>query len=204
MEELQIAGPIQLPVLLADGHTAHFVLYLFRMPKSDYYVLEKGVAKGKSNILLRVHSACNIAHIFHSQRCDCQAQLELAMEEIDRTGCGLLIYAMAHEGRAVGAFDHVRVYQKQDEGYDTVDSYISLDLPVDGRDYSEVGDILQWFELENVRLLTNNPRKIEALEAMGFTVERVPLIVKLDPYNQSQIMVKIRKLGHLIPEIPAI
>lgn len=198
-EKMKIAGPIKLPALLENGEMGDFRLYLFSMRGGLYYVLEKGDARGKEWPLLRVHSACNIAHIFHSQRCDCYPQLRLAMSRMEEEGCGLLIYVLNHEGRAVGAFDHMRVYQKQDEGFDTVDSFIELGLPVDKRKYNAIKPILDWFNIRSVRLLTNNPKKIEAMERLGFEVKREPLIAKLSKYNQSQISVKVKKLGHLIP-----
>ena len=195
---ISLAGPIKLPVFLKN-RIAHFKLYFFRLPKGDCYALEKGAVAGTEYPLVRIHSACNIAHIFHSERCDCQRQLELAMEKIESAGCGLLIYALNHEGRGVGAFDHIRVYQKQDEGFDTVDSYLELGLPVDARDYSEIKHIFAWFNLKKIRLLTNNPKKVEAAESIGCEVVREPLIAKLHRHNQSQIKTKVEKLGHLIP-----
>jgi GTP cyclohydrolase II len=201
VDSMKYSGPIKLPVLLVDRETiANFKLYYFELPHSGgYYVLEKGEVKATEWPLVRIHSACNIAHIFNSQRCDCQAQLELAMQLMHHARRGLLIYIVNHEGRGVGPFNHIRVYQKQDEGFDTVDSYIELGLSIDQRGYDDVKQILDWFEIKRVRLLTNNPKKIESLARMGFEVQREPLIAKLHKYNQSQIKAKIKKLGHLIP-----
>lgn len=197
-KKMQIAGPMKLPVLLSKKGISHFKLYLFRFQKNDYYVVEKGNVTGVAWVLVRLHSACNIAHIFHSERCDCQAQLELAMRKIDRARKGLIIYIINHEGRGVGSFDHIRVYQEQDKGLDTVDSYLALHLPVDQRDYSGVKPILTWFNLKKIRLLTNNPKKMESLKKLRFKVQRMPLIPKLTKFNQSQIKTKVEKLGHLI------
>jgi GTP cyclohydrolase II len=121
------------------------------------------------------------------------------MEVVHRARIGLILYVVDHEGRGVGAFNHVRVYQKQDEGYDTIHSYLTLGLPVDSRDYSEIEDVLKWFKLKQIRLLTNNPKKISALEKMNIEIRREPLITKLHKYNKSQIEFRIKKLGHLIP-----
>jgi GTP cyclohydrolase II len=195
----QIVGPIKLPVLICKRLISNFRLYLFRFSNGDYYVLEKGNVKKREWPLVRIQSACFLAHIFNSLRCDCKAQFDMAMSLIHEEGKGLLIYAFAQEGRGVGPFDHVRVYQKQDEGFDMVDSYIELGLPIDPRDYTEIGDILEWFMIKKLKLLTNNPSKIESLERMQFEVKRVPLIPKLNKYYKSQIEVKIKKLGHLIP-----
>lgn len=197
-QKIKIAGPIKMPTRLGKQSIAHFKLYLFRLQKSDYYVLEKGHVKGSIWPLLRIHSACNTAQIFHSLRCDCHAQLEMARQVIQRAHQGLIIYVVNHEGRGVGPFNHIRVYQKQDEGYDTIDSYLTLGLPVDSRDYSEIEGIFRWFKLKKIRLLTNNPRKISALEKMNIEIQREPLITKLHKYNKSQIEFRIKKLGHLM------
>lgn len=194
---MKIAGPIKMPSKVGK-QIAHFKLYLFRLQKGDYYALEKGHVNGSNWPLVRIHSACNTAQLFHSQRCDCHAQLEMAMQIIQRAHQGLIIYIVNHEGRGVGPFDHIRVYQKQDEGYDTIDSYVTLGLPVDARDYSEIEDILEWFKLKKIRLLTNNPKKISALRKMNIELRREPLITKLHKYNKSQIEFRIKKLGHLM------
>jgi len=198
-KKIQVAGPMKLPVLLNEKAISQFKLYIFRLPDGDYYVVEKGNVKGNDPVLVRVHSACNIAHIFHSERCDCEAQLELAMQLIDQAKRGLLIYIVNHEGRGVGPFNHIRVYQEQDKGFDTVDSYLNLHLPVDKRNYGGVKPILKWFNVKRVNLLTNNPKKIESLKKLGFEVKRKSLIPKLTRFNQSQIKAKIEKLGHFIP-----
>ncbi|MFA5995026.1 MAG: GTP cyclohydrolase II [Patescibacteria group bacterium] len=198
MKKINMIGPVRLPALIKK-QIAHFKLYLFRLPKGDYYVLEKGQITGKAWPLARIHSACNTAQLFHSQRCDCHAQLEMAMQKIQRARQGLIIYVVNHEGRGVGAFNHLRVYQKQDEGLDTIASYLALGLPVDARDYSEIKDIFKWFKLSKIRLLTNNPKKIAAVENMRIKIKREPLITKLHKYNKSQIEFRIKKLGHLIP-----
>ena len=194
-----VEGPIKLPVLLKDGSIGNFKLHFFRYPKGDYYVLEKPILNTEGYVNVRIQSACFLAHIFKSQRCDCYEQLELSLSIINKQ-TGLIIYAVNHEGRGVGPLNHVRVYKKQDEGFDTVDSYIALGLPIDSRDYSEIKFILKKFKVKKVNLLTNNPQKINILKSMGFVVKRIPLIPKLSPYNQSQIKVKAKKLGHLYPE----
>ncbi|MFH1750514.1 MAG: GTP cyclohydrolase II [Candidatus Micrarchaeota archaeon] len=194
-----IVGPIKLPVLLNNRRMAEFLLYYFSLYQGGYYALVKGEINGSEYPLVRIHSACNIAHIFSSQRCDCKPQLDLAIRKIHEEGKGVLIYVLPHEGRGVGSLDHMRVYQKQDEGLDTVDSYLALGLPVDRRNYEEIKIILDFFDLKNIRLLTNNPKKVEAMTVLGYDIKRVPLIAKLTSYNQSQIRVKIEKLGHIIP-----
>jgi len=197
-KKIKIAGPIKMPVC-TDGHTVlHYKLYYFQLLKGNYYVLEKGSVKQSNWPYVRIHSACNPAQIFHSQRCDCHAQLALAMEIIHKKRKGLIIYAVDHEGRGAGPFDHIRIYHQQDNGLDTINSYTSLGLPIDSRDYSEIEKILSWFKLKKIRLLTNNPKKIKAVEKMKIEMKREPLITKLHKYNKSQIEFRMKKLGHLM------
>ena len=191
-------GPMRLPCLLVNGKTHEFKLYLYRFGDCrDYYVLENGNVCGSENPLIRIHSACSFAHVFNSQRCDCKAQLDGAMIKASESKSGLIIYAWPHEGRSIGKWDHVRVYMEQDKGEDTVSAYEVLGLPVDQRDYGDAIEILKDYKLSKIQLLTNNPRKIEPLEKAGIKVTRIPLIAKVDKFNESQIKTKVEKLGHL-------
>lgn len=192
-----IAGPIRLPILL-NNVIREFQLTFFQLKKGGYYVVDKGTIEEIEWLPVRVHSACNLAHIFHSERCDCQKQLELALQRIQEVEKGIVIYALQHEGRAVGPFDHVRVYQQQDKGFDTVDAYTTLGLPIDSRDYSEVIEILKFYRLKKITLLTNNPSKMKALET-DFEIRREPLLASLHKFNESQLKAKVEKLGHFIP-----
>lgn len=189
-------GPMRLPCLLANGEIVNFNLYTYRFPEEKYYyVIEKGNVKKTKNPLVRIHSACSFAHVFSSQRCDCKYQLDAAMLRIAESG-GLIIYAWSHEGRGVGFWDHTRVYMEQDKGEDTVSSYEVLGLPVDQRDYSDAIEILKDYGLKKIKLLTNNPKKVEPVQKAGIQVTRIPLIARLSEYNESQIKTKIEKLGH--------
>ena len=190
---------MKLPVLLSNHKAANFNLFLYRFADTqDYYVIEHGNIKNSKEPLVRIHSACSFAHVFNSQRCDCQAQLDLAMLNIAKHRCGLLIYAWQQEGRAVGFWNHVRVYMEQDKGEDTVSSYEVLGLPIDSRDYNDAVQILRDYKIYNLKLLTNNPKKIEALTDAGIKVKRAPLQTKVNKNNRSQIKVKINKLGHIL------
>lgn len=189
-------GPFRLPSMLSTGNVEEFKLFFYQIEGELFYVLVKGEQEGKENVLVSIRSACSFGHVFHSQRCDCQEQLDKAMQLIAKEG-GILIYALDHEGRGVGFENHVRAYMKQDEGFDTVDSYLELGLPIDKRDYSSCASILEQFGIKKIRLLTNNPRKVNSLENYGIKVERVSLPVKLSKFNESQIRVKKEKLGHL-------
>lgn len=191
----EVAGPIKLPCLLVNGIVKNLKLYMYRFAlERDYYVIENGVFTQSEIPLVRIHSACSFT-VFNSQRCDCQAQLDEAMIRLSAEEPGLLIYAWHHEGRGVGMWDHVRVYKKQDEGKDTVTSYEALGLPVDSRDYSDTIEILKNYGITELKLLTNNPKKIASLREAGIKVTHVPL-VKFNLHNAAQMKTKIEKLGH--------
>lgn len=149
--------------------------------------------------LVRVHSGCVTGDIFHSLRCDCYAQLQAALERIAATPNGVLIYLPFHEGRGIGLFNKIRAYALQDEGLDTVDANIELGHPIDARDYDLAAEILQDLEFSEIRLMTNNPAKVEALREAGITVvERVPLVVSANPNNARYLETKRRRMRHKI------
>jgi len=188
---------MRLPALLSDGRVVDFKLFTYEFTQhAIYYVIEKGDVKNVPSPLVRIHSACSFAHVLNSQRCDDKAQLDEAMLKIAESEAGLIIYAWPHEGRGVGMWDHTRVYVKQDEGEDTVSAYEALGLPIDSRDYGDCINILKDFGLKKIQLMTNNPAKVEDVKQAGIEVVRIPLIARLDKYNESQIKVKIEKLGH--------
>ena len=195
-KEFKKIGPMKLPCLLRDGKIVEFKLHTYKFPnEEEYYVLEKGDVRKLKNPLVRIHSACSFAQVFGSQRCDCKFQLDESMTKIAKEG-GLIIYIWSHEGRGIGKWNHTKVYMEQDKGEDTVTAYEVLDLPIDQRNYSNAIKILKDYEFKEIRLLTNNPRKINPFEGSGIKVTRIPLVAKVDKYNESQIKIKISKLGH--------
>jgi GTP cyclohydrolase II len=148
--------------------------------------------------LVRIHSQCLTGDVFHSLRCDCRAQLELALARIAEEGRGLLIYEH-QEGRGIGLLNKLRAYELQDAGADTVEANERLGFEVDLRSYELPGAILRFFGLTRVRLLSNNPEKVEAVERAGVeVVERIPCLV--DPVDSSQAYLRTKKdkMGHLI------
>jgi GTP cyclohydrolase II len=148
--------------------------------------------------LVRVHSQCLTGDVFHSLRCDCRAQLELAIETIVREGRGLLIYENK-EGRGIGLLNKLRAYELQDQGADTVQANEQLGFEADLRGYQLPGAILRYFGLTAVRLMSNNPQKIQALEDAGVRVsERVPAIVAPQESAEEYLRTKRDKLGHLL------
>ncbi len=155
------------------------------------------VADGKP-VLARIHSECLTGDALFSKRCDCGPQLELALQKIAQEGRGALLY-LRQEGRGIGLLNKVRAYHLQDDGADTVEANQKLGFAADLRDYSLCDPMLKHLGIESVRLMTNNPRKISAMEGMKITVqEHVPLIVKRNPYNERYLSTKATKLGHLI------
>jgi GTP cyclohydrolase II len=146
--------------------------------------------------LVRVHSQCLTGDVFHSLRCDCRAQLELALFRIAEEGRGLLIYEH-QEGRGIGLMNKLRAYELQDHGADTVEANERLGFEADLRAYHLPGAILRHLGVGAVRLLSNNPAKIEALERAGIRVERVPIEVPAVATTEDYLRTKREKMGHL-------
>jgi GTP cyclohydrolase II len=148
--------------------------------------------------LVRIHSQCLTGDVFHSLRCDCRAQLELALESIAKEGRGMLIYEHK-EGRGIGLLNKLRAYELQDHGADTVEANVKLGFDADLRSYEIPGAIIRHFGVESVRLMSNNPAKIAALEAAGVKVaERVPAIVEPVEFSEDYLRTKREKMGHLV------
>lgn len=147
--------------------------------------------------LVRIHSQCLTGDVFHSLRCDCRSQLELALDQIAAEGRGLLIYEH-QEGRGIGLLNKLRAYELQDGGLDTVEANEELGFDADLRDYVLPAAILQYFHVSQVRLLSNNPEKVAALEHAGIkVVERAPIVVPPLETTAEYLKTKREKLGHL-------
>jgi len=160
-------------------------------------VLKMGDLSG-SPPLVRIHSQCLTGDVFHSLRCDCRAQLELALHSIAAEGRGLLIYEN-QEGRGIGLLNKLRAYELQDRGADTVEANQQLGFEADLRGYALAAAILRYLGLDAVRLMSNNPEKIQALERAGVRVtERVPSIVPPIESTEDYLRTKREKLGHLL------
>lgn len=150
-------------------------------------------------VLVRVHSGCVTGDIFHSLRCDCQAQLHASLDHIIETPNSVLIYLPFHEGRGIGLLEKIKAYALQDKGLDTVDANLELGHPVDARDYTLAAEILSDLEIRAIRLMTNNPDKIEALTAGGIEiVEQVPVVVPASPHNARYLDTKRARMAHKI------
>ncbi|MCL4793343.1 MAG: GTP cyclohydrolase II [Bryobacteraceae bacterium] len=149
-------------------------------------------------VLVRIHSQCLTGDVFHSLRCDCRAQLELALEAVAAEGRGLVIYEKK-EGRGIGLLNKIRAYELQDSGADTVEANEQLGFRSDLREYELPAAILRHFGVAGVRLLTNNPEKIAALEANGVkVVERVPCQVLGNGENAVYLRTKKDRMGHML------
>ena len=147
--------------------------------------------------LVRVHSQCLTGDVFHSLRCDCRQQLELALSMIAEAGAGILIYEQ-QEGRGIGLMAKLQAYELQDAGLDTVEANERLGFKADHREFTLPAEILKSLGVTRVRLLSNNPDKVEALERAGVqVVERVPCEVTPSPHAEEYLKTKKEKLGHL-------
>lgn len=155
-----------------------------------------GDINGKAHLLTRVHSECFTGEVLHSLKCDCREQLEEALREIAREGAGLVIY-LRQEGRGIGLGNKIRAYALQQEGADTVDANRMLGFGDDLRGYEVAQAILRDFQIASVRLMTNNPEKVEALRDGGLEVERVPMRVEPSLHNRGYMDTKRDRMGHL-------
>jgi 3,4-dihydroxy 2-butanone 4-phosphate synthase/GTP cyclohydrolase II len=151
-------------------------------------------------VLVRVHSECMTGDLFHSQRCECGSQLVMAMELIEKEGKGALVY-LRQEGRGIGLAAKLQAYKLQEQGLDTVDANIELGFMADKRDYGIGAQILRDLGLRNIRILTNNPKKISRLEVYGIKiVEQIPLLAKPGKHNIDYLRAKKYRLGHILDE----
>ena len=164
----------------------------------EFVVLVKGEMKADVPTLVRIHSQCLTGDVFGSIKCDCGPQLQRAMEMIEAEGRGAIVYQQ-QEGRGIGIINKIRAYALQDEGADTVEANEKLGFAVDAREYQQCAEILFDLGLCKVRVMSNNPDKIRALEEAGLQVlERVPIEVESEEPAAHYLKVKREKLGHLL------
>jgi GTP cyclohydrolase II len=179
-----------------------FRIFGFEAPAGDgseeAVVLKMGDFLDGAPPLVRIHSQCLTGDVFHSLRCDCRAQLEIALTSIAREGGGLLIYEL-QEGRGIGLLNKLRAYELQDQGADTIEANQQLGFDSDLRNYQLPGEILQFFGLKAVRLMSNNPEKVAAVEKAGVqVVERVPCLADVLDTRLAYLRTKREKMGHLL------
>ncbi|MEM2694529.1 MAG: GTP cyclohydrolase II, partial [Archaeoglobaceae archaeon] len=169
----------------------------YRSPIGEILVLVKGNVQ-EGDVLVRIHSECLTGDVLHSLRCDCGEQLESALKMIDRNGKGVLIYMRGHEGRGIGLINKLITYKLQENGIDTVDANIKLGFPPDLRSYGISAQILIDLGVKSIRLLTNNPLKIEELAKYGFEIKREAIEVEPTEENLAYLKAKRDRMGHLL------
>ncbi|MBB4985734.1 MULTISPECIES: bifunctional 3,4-dihydroxy-2-butanone-4-phosphate synthase/GTP cyclohydrolase II [Streptomyces] len=184
--------------------TAHgeFTAYGYRSTVDgvEHVALVHGEIGDGEDVLVRVHSECLTGDIFQSQRCDCGPQLHASMDRITEAGRGVVVYLRGHEGRGIGLLSKLRAYELQEQGRDTLDANLELGLPADARDYAAGAQILGDLGVRSLRLMTNNPDKIDALTRHGLRVEgREPMPVKAGEHNLRYLRTKRDRMGHDLP-----
>lgn len=193
----QFISKANLPTVHGD-----FVIHAFENEqKQEHILLTHGLPQADNDDkipLIRIHSECLTGDAFGSLKCDCGPQLNSAMSQIIAHGCGAILY-LRQEGRGIGLVNKIRAYALQDLGCDTLEANLKLGLPADARTYEMCEVMLKSVGITKAKLLTNNPNKVNGLTELGIEiVERVPLIVGVNPHNEDYLGVKGEKMGHFI------
>ena len=181
-----------------------FTAHAFDLGAHTHLVLTMGDLSSVAAPLVRLHSECLTGDALRSQRCDCGSQLQAALTRIADEGVGAVIYLAGHEGRGIGLAEKIRAYALQDDGADTVDANVFLGHDADLRDYTPAVSVLEWFGVEAVRLLTNNPAKAAALEEQGIRVAALePHHGMVTEHNRAYLETKRDRMGHELAELAA-
>ncbi|TCB43440.1 GTP cyclohydrolase II [Acinetobacter terrestris] len=177
-----------------------FKITVFQDPQSgeEHVALSKGLDIPPTGpVLVRIHSECLTGDAFASLKCDCGPQLQATLKLINDVGQGVVLY-LRQEGRGIGLTNKIRAYALQDQGHDTVDANLMLNLPADARRYDMCTIMLEHLKIKQVKLVTNNPSKIAALKDLGIDViDRVPLTVGLNPFNAEYLKTKHERMAHM-------
>ena len=197
MEPIQVQQMVSARI---PTNGAEFRLHLYHNNQDDkeHLALILGDVAGRPDVLVRLHSECFTGDVLGSRRCDCGEQLQYAMQQIAAQGSGVLLY-LRQEGRGIGLLDKLRAYNLQDEGFDTVEANLMLGHQADERDYTVAARILEDLGIHSLRLLTNNPAKIDHLKELGMAVtERVPVEPTIYAENADYIFTKVTRMHHLL------
>jgi GTP cyclohydrolase II len=198
VETLEIVSEARIP--LEDGVTARFCVFRDAVGSSPVAII-LGEPDFSQPVAVRVHSACLTGDVFGSRRCDCGAQLKLAIAQLSETGGGVVLY-LEQEGRGLGLANKMRAYELQDGGLDTMDANMMLGFDDDERDYGIAARMLRMIGVKRVLLLTNNPGKLEALSVGGVEVTaRVPLHTAINPENRRYLATKAARAGHWLEDM---
>lgn len=191
---VQLAADSELPTEYGDFH-----IYVFKndVDHKEHLAIVKGDIHDGEDVPVRVHSECLTGDVFGSKRCDCGDQLHNAMRMLEKDGRGMIIY-MRQEGRGIGLTNKIKAYALQEKGYDTVEANVELGFAPDLREYSLAAQIIRFFGIKSINLLTNNPTKRSNLEHWGVVItKRVPIIVPPNNVNVGYMRTKQKKMGHL-------
>lgn len=192
---VELVASANLPTEIGD-----FVISGYRSLTSDeeFVVLHKGIINPEQPVLVRIHSQCLTGDVFGSCKCDCGPQLQKAMENIENEGVGVIVYQQ-QEGRGIGIINKIRAYALQDEGADTIEANERLGLGVDLREYDQCVEILRDLGIRKVKVMSNNPEKIEAMQVGGLEVfERVPIEFEPSKDTAKYLSTKKFQMGHLL------
>ena len=179
---------------------ANFKVHAFteKQSEKDHLAITLGDIKLTDSVLARIHSQCITGESFFSLRCDCRFQLTESLKLIANKGCGVVFYLL-QEGRGIGLSNKIRAYKLQDKGFDTVEANHHLGFDDDERNYEIVSEMANHLQIKAIDLLTNNPKKIVALEKSGLKVnKRIPIKSESNAHNKSYLDTKVKKLGHLM------
>ncbi len=195
MSKIQLVAEAKLPT---EFGIFRIVGFEFPDTQKEHVALVMGDINDDKPVLARIHSECLTGDALHSLKCDCGFQLATALRQISEAGRGVLIYHR-EEGRGIGLINKIRAYALQDQGLDTIEANLALGFAADERNFSVCADIFELLGVKQVRLLTNNPNKIETMKKSGINiVERVPLNVGENRYNTEYLDTKAKKMGHFI------
>lgn len=192
---VRIAAIAELPTRFGNFH---IMTFWNKRDNGEHAAIVQGDPTEAEDVPVRIHSECLTGDALGSLRCDCRDQLKTALRTIAQMETGIVLY-MRQEGRGIGLINKIRAYGLQDYGYDTVDANLALGFRDDQREYSTAAHMLQSLKVNSIRLMTNNPRKIEDLQAHGIVITgRMPLVIPPNPYNEFYLHTKAERSGHLI------